>query len=456
MNKLSSLHRKLIYIGGIALLSIPIILLGMPPEPAKGGASTGSPGGKLAQLRVEYELGETNLGEVDPASSTMNLLLLGFRGIATSFLWMDAQEQQRNKDWAALRSTVDSIILLQPHFLKVWVFQGWNLAFNVSAEWDLVPDRYYWVKEGIKFYKKGKDRNVKQPELYWYIGDTNGKKIGRSDEWKQFRRFYRVDPDTVRYPNGPDPEINPEGKDNYLVANEWFTDALRIEDTYHIRQHIMADYLFRGYPSRALMDYAAILQREGVFEEVTRIAWEDAFRELTTKYGRDEFDNPSGIPLHMEVTSDEWPQIRREDEGREEGKKLEKWIRFYQSTTNYRFWRMRASAESTTVMSEARRKLYEGEQAYLVADFIRSSEVLEQGMAQFEEALEDYPDLKDDDMTIEDALIAQLFWRAALDNEGKPGPSEADGYPLQEMWSTKQNYLPSVMDEFNRRKRSIR
>src|SRR5579872_7473638 len=221
MNNLTSLQRKLMYLGGIILLLIPITWLGLPPEP-KSKSSEGSPGGWLAQERTKHGLGESDLGNVDPASSTMNLLLLGFRGIATSMLWIDAQDQQRNKDWAALRSTTESIILLQTHFLKVWHFQGWNLAFNVSAEWDAVADRYYWVKEGIKFYKKGRARNEKYPELYWYVADTNGRKVGRSDEWKQFRKFYREDPDKDRFGGRPDPEVNPRGVDNYDEAHEWF------------------------------------------------------------------------------------------------------------------------------------------------------------------------------------------------------------------------------------------
>src|SRR5580692_2007398 len=121
MNNLTSLQRKLMYLGGILLLLIPIIWLGAPPEPAaassaQSGRTEGSSGGKLAQKRVEFSLGESDLGNVDPASSTMNLLLLGFRGIATSMLWMDAQKQQRDKDWAAVRAATESIILLQPHF----------------------------------------------------------------------------------------------------------------------------------------------------------------------------------------------------------------------------------------------------------------------------------------------------------------------------------------------------
>src|SRR5690349_1788486 len=154
MSNLTSRQRKLVYLVGLVLLLIVIIALGMPSEPAQGQHS-GNAGGLLARRRAADELSESDLGKVDPASSTMSLLLLGFRGIATSILWMDAQEQQRNKDWAGLRATTESIILLQPHFLKVWHFQGWNLAYNISAEWDAVADRYYWVKEGIKFFKKG-------------------------------------------------------------------------------------------------------------------------------------------------------------------------------------------------------------------------------------------------------------------------------------------------------------
>ncbi len=255
MNNLTSLQRKLVYLGGIVLLLIPITWLGLPPEPKSRKNAQGSPGGFLARERTRLGLGEGDLGNVDPASSTMNLLLLGFRGIATSMLWMDAQDQQRNKDWAALRATTESIILLQPHFLKVWNFQGWNLAYNVSAEWDAVADRYYWVKEGIKFFKKGCSRNEKYAELFWYTGDTTGKKIGRSDEWVQFRKFFRADPDVARFNGLPDPDVNREGIDNYMVARKWFQQCNETVDKYGNEQHIMARYLCRAYPTRALFDF---------------------------------------------------------------------------------------------------------------------------------------------------------------------------------------------------------
>src|SRR5437868_5367173 len=99
MNNLTSLQRKLLYLGGIVLLLIPITWLGLPAEPARGG-NPGNAGGKLARLRTEKEYGEQDLGNVDPASSTMNLLLLGFRGFATCKLSNDPIDYQRNKDWS--------------------------------------------------------------------------------------------------------------------------------------------------------------------------------------------------------------------------------------------------------------------------------------------------------------------------------------------------------------------
>lgn len=452
MNNLTSLQRKLIYLGGIVILLIPITWLGLPAEPAKAGGS-GSSGGKLAQLRIEHELGEPELGNVDPASSTMSLVLLGFRGIATSVLWMDWQDQMRNKDWAAVRATTESIILLQPHFLKVWHYQGWNLAYNISAEWDAVADRYYWVKEGIKFFQKGRNRNARYAELYWYVGDTTGKKIGRSDEWKQFRKFFREDPDKIRFQGRPDPDVNPRGIDNYLEAKDWFQRANDALDTYKNEQHLMALYLFRAYPYRTYFDYAMVLQREGIFDEVCRQAWADGFDVWVNKYGREEFDCPSGF-IHLELPAEERAQRLAEDLKKPDDRdRYTYWVGRYQDTTNYRFWRSKARVESEKTMADAHRDIYEGEQAFYRADTTEAKRLLLDGMGKYQEALKDYEDLKEDDMTIEEALLAQHAWRACLELDEEDVP---DNYPLKEFWEAHPQRRDQAKQEFNRRRRGIR
>lgn len=450
MNKLTSRQRKMAYLVCIIVLFIPIVLLGQPSSPAvEGAGTTAEPGGKLAQLRVAYDLGESQIGKVDPASASMNLVLLGLRGVAASKLWMTAMEQQKTHNWAALRATTDAIIMLQPHFLKVWHHMGWNLAYNISVEWDAVADRYYWVKEGIKFYKKGIERNQKYPEMYWYTGDTIGKKIGRSDEWKQFRKFFNNDPDKVRFPDGgPDPDLNPEGKDNYEVAKLWFQRSNDIQDQTGHMPHIMANILHRAYPARAQMDYAGTLQREGIFDEVTANAWRVGYDDWTKKYGREEFDSPGGM-VHLEVTQPEYAELVKTAEG----KSVLQWVDRYHQMTNYRYWRTRSLAEAQKNTVEAHRELFEGEREYLRGDFTAAKAKLYKGMQKFERMLIQFQDLMNDSETIEEALLAQLYWRACLQLDEEPVPAT---YPLQPLWHAAQGSLPTVEDEFKRRKRNFK
>src|SRR5689334_2198759 len=98
MTGLTSQQRKIAYLIGILLLLIPIIYFGLP---AGGKDKTGKeiPGGGLAQLRKLYDLGESNLGDVDPSSVTMNLVLLGLRGIAVNQLWIQMDTSKNQKDW---------------------------------------------------------------------------------------------------------------------------------------------------------------------------------------------------------------------------------------------------------------------------------------------------------------------------------------------------------------------
>ena len=179
MNDLTSRQRKLVYAGCILVLLIPIVWLGAPTsEDVIPGSRASVSGGVLAQMRVKYDLGESTLGEIDPSSAAMNLVLLGLRGPAAGVLHLQALDYQEKKDWAKLKTTVDSIIKLQPHYVEIWKFQGWNLAFNVSREWDQVADRFYWVKEGLKFLQLGTNRNQTSTFLYHNVGDFTGRKIG--------------------------------------------------------------------------------------------------------------------------------------------------------------------------------------------------------------------------------------------------------------------------------------
>ncbi|HEX6985083.1 MAG TPA: hypothetical protein VF170_06880 [Planctomycetaceae bacterium] len=455
MNNLTSFQRKLAYLAGIVILLVPIIWLGMPAGRDETGRQTA--GGRLAKLRESYELGETSLGNVDPSSSTMNLVLLGFRGVATNLLWQNAMEQRDRKQWAQLRGTVDSIIMLQPHYVKVWDFQGWNLAYNVSAEWDNVPDRYYWVKEGGKFYMRGTDRNARNPDLVFKTGTVLSHKIGRSDEWEYYRDYFLDDPDDESFPEGPDPGFNrgyDQGPfdDNYLAARDWFLEANEREET-HGPQRIMMRELFRSYPAHSYMEMGNILHREGEFGEKSRQAWADGFEAWTQEYGGEEFPTRIG-PVRLEVTKEEdFEEIARRNSellGRTVTvREVKDQIDFLQNTVNYRYWRTRSLAESQPGTAQAHLEIYEGRQLFKASKLRQAEERIRSGLVQLEELFKNYPGFEQDDLAVEEVLMAQLYLRAIYNLYKEPVP---DDLPLRRIWTANENgvRLPELMSQFRR------
>jgi len=460
MNKLTSKQRKLVYLAGIVILLIPIIGLGMPAAREAGS------GGTLAQLRQQHELGESTLGSIDPTSASMNLVLLGLRGVASTKLWLDAQEQQEHKDWGQLQATTDSVIMLQPHFLKVWDFQGWNLAYNVSAEWDGVPDRYYWVKEGTKFLIKGTEQNRQFPDLYWYIGRYTGHKIAQSDEWEFFREYFMKDPDTETFGGLPDPLLNPgplspdgAAKDNHLVARDWYLKANEWEGNPH-QQHIMMAMLFRHYPYLMRIEYAKTRQREGNFGEKTRVAWEIAYRDWTEQFGQEEFYSPGGV-IRLDADEQTIQSLAKADNVDPNVKR--RWIESYGKTCNYQYWKTLTSAESKKDTRDAHQLIFKGKLAFREGRTNRrgdngelpseSQELLEQGLAKLQPVMQNYPSLLNEDNTIELVMLAIRYWFEIHHLNNQPPP---ENFPFQELWTLHENRIPNIDLLFMRENRANR
>ena len=425
MNRTTSRTRKFVYTGIILLLVVPIAWLGMP--------ATGGPGfkGKISDLRQDYKLGEATLGNVDPTSATMNLVLLGMRGIAGSMLWTQADEEKRTKNWSQLESTVESIIKLQPRFMGVWKYQAWNLGYNVSAECDAVEDRFFWVKKGAKFLLRGIDQNQDAAELYHDTGTFMGKKIGNSDERDQFRRFFKADPDP-RFEGLPDPDLNEGTKDNYQVAKDWYELANEKELLPGVEQHLMARPLFRSYPWRSQLDFAMAIERDGIFGEAAQEAWTLGHTEWREKYGREPFLTPGGA-VEFEASVEE---IRRmaESDGVDPEVKLH-WQDRYHKMTNYPYWRNRSQVEMQPDMITARRVLKEGKTRFFAADLEQARELFEDGLNKLESLMQRYPKLTDDEVVevslTEDVLKSILMWQYVLHLNGEEVPQE---FPMKELW----------------------
>lgn len=446
MNQLTSKQRKIVYLVTLFVLGGLIIFMARPGD------------GRLPQMRVTYELGEATLGDVDPASSTLNLVLLGMRGVAANLLWMEADHLKDTKNWSELQQRVNSIILLQPHFKKVWEYQSWNLAYNVSAECDRVADRFFWVKEGIKFIQEGTERNRHVPELFHDTGYYIGNKIGTSDEKVQFRRFFLIDPMDELFDGGPDPAINPQGRDNYLVARDWYLEANRLvaED---YEQHKMAEELFLAYPQRSVISYAGALQSMGDpftgdpdWDEARR-AWAQAYEEWTTVFGQELLRIPVPPVLYhirLEPSDDAAyalmlsEQLPSEEEfvelltsiNLDPITKIRDTQNLARKTTSYLYWRLRCNIEQNEQMAAARQNYFEGKRLFIEPpqDFAAAQVKLEAAMAAFQEVLTEFPELieSSDADVLEDALKSVIIWQDIIVN--KRGETLPDDYPLKELW----------------------
>jgi hypothetical protein len=146
-------------------------------------------------------LRDVSRGKADLTDSALRLTLSGVRGVAVTSLWLAAIEKQKRHEWNEMEVIVDSLTRLQPRFIAPWLFQGWNLAFNVAVECDRPRDKYYYITRGITLLCRGEEKNdpgmaeppqpwPANPEMRFNVGFTYQLKIGQGDENKTLRCLY--------------------------------------------------------------------------------------------------------------------------------------------------------------------------------------------------------------------------------------------------------------------------
>src|ERR1700676_789513 len=122
-----SLVRKLVYFGFIVVLFFATLLLRKDFVVARA---------------EELGLREKNQGEVELTGAALRLSLTGSRGLVVCVLWIMAQDKQTHHEWNELELIIRTLTKLQPHFITPWLFQTWDLAYNVSVEADRIKDEY--------------------------------------------------------------------------------------------------------------------------------------------------------------------------------------------------------------------------------------------------------------------------------------------------------------------------
>ncbi len=283
------------------------------------------------QVRAEFFrydprrlLSEATLGDVDPTSSTMVLVLGGLRGVASNLLWSQALEMHKQHDWTNLEVVVKSIVKLEPHFISIWTFQGWNLAYNVSVEWDQVEDKYYWIKQGIKFLRQGSEVNEHSPELRWDVGWTYFHKVGKADEGALLRDIYlKDDKPEIDAQGREQPPFNPDeiltrdgltqgssAMDNYESGLGWFQKAVNKLDQLNVQPKRMGEVAFRSYPAHSQTNSVQTKEEGGLFTDQIRVGWLDALR-LWTEFADHSYPYADGKETKLDYSQEIFGDLYR-------------------------------------------------------------------------------------------------------------------------------------------------
>jgi hypothetical protein len=104
------------------------------------------------------------LQNAPPMLAFTTVALGSFRGLISNFLWSRANDLQQDGKYFEAAQLASWITDLEPHFTQVWIFQGWNMSYNISVKFKEnkaadengpadYTDRWRWVQRGISLMR---------------------------------------------------------------------------------------------------------------------------------------------------------------------------------------------------------------------------------------------------------------------------------------------------------------
>ena len=175
------------------------------------------------QVQKSLNRDRQNLGltRVSPLQNAPPLLafttvaLGGFRGLISNFLWIRANDLQQQDKYFEMVQLANWITDLEPHFEQVWVFQAWNMAWNISVNFTDFADRWRWVQRGMELLRDdGLRYNPNSILLYQQLSWIFQSKMGQNmdDANQYYKEQWAQDMTPFFGPNGTNFEqlINPQ------------------------------------------------------------------------------------------------------------------------------------------------------------------------------------------------------------------------------------------------------
>lgn len=215
----AAVRRKAYYFAAIlALFTLSMFWRGTIPLPLSGSAQAATALNRYADRvaartimnqATRLELRELEQGDPEIAGEAIRLGLVGSRGFVITYLWHTAIDKQKRNDFHEFELLVRTVTTLQPHFITPWIFQSWNIAYNISVEMHSIGDMYFYISRGIELLSEGERRNKRSPDMRYQIGFYYQNKFGVSDQVHTLRCLYQLscippverDPDSLLTPD---------------------------------------------------------------------------------------------------------------------------------------------------------------------------------------------------------------------------------------------------------------
>lgn len=219
----ASVRRKIYYfVAIIALFTLSMFWRGMISIPLAGKAQAADwvASKTILNQAQRMEMRELEQGDPEIAGTAIRLLLTGSRGFAVTSLWLSAIDKQKRNDFHEFELRVRAVTKLQPNFITPWIYQSWNITYNVSVEQDKLNDMYFYIARGIELLAEGERRNKRSPDMRHQIGFYYQNKFGVSDKVQTLRALYQLSciPPAERDPNK---FKNPDGSVNLAVFKQF-------------------------------------------------------------------------------------------------------------------------------------------------------------------------------------------------------------------------------------------
>ena len=184
-------------------------------------------------------LGLTHTAALDnapPMLAFTTVALGGFRGLISNLLWIRTNTLQQNDQYFEAAQLATWITELEPNFSQVWLFQAWNMAYNISVKFTAPEDRWRWVQRGIALLRdQGLPYNPDNPlihrELSWFFQHKMGANLDEANLY--YKQQWALEMSPYFGPQGTnfDDLLNPRTPET-LQRLQTFTNHFKIDPAF--------------------------------------------------------------------------------------------------------------------------------------------------------------------------------------------------------------------------------